>query len=70
MKKDIHKNIIWEKTYYQPLYFQDNKLKGVICIYRFLIKKPTDKFRFLLEPDVIDFEGENQKEFLIKLNVD
>lgn len=72
MRKRTYKNILWEKTYRQATFFDNahdqkgretGKWSGVLLTYRFLILAGLNP-RFLIEPDVIEFSGNNEGEML------
>lgn len=72
--REIKAQILWEKTYRDEEYFDNShdrngretgKWNGVLLIYRFLILKSSNKNRFLIEPDCIEFSGNNEEKMLL-----
>ena len=74
MKKKTYKNILWEKKYADPTFFDNSRnlmgketgnFSGLLMIYRFLILGYYNgKNRFLIEPDYIEFGGQNQEKMM------
>ena len=72
-KKGIKAPILWEKTYYNNNTIDESKnLKGEptgkwsgICfLYRFVILQGSTKNRFLIEPIIESYEGQNEEEMV------
>ena len=66
-KRKIKVPILWEKTYYQNDLIggsEKEKWLGVMFLFRFLILEGKNKNRFLIEPAVEDFRGNNKQEMV------
>jgi len=72
-RKGIKAPILWEKTYYcndlidesrTRLGKETGKWAGIAFLYRFLILQGTTKNRFLIEPLIESYAGENEEEMV------
>ena len=72
----INAPILWEKTYYDNSFIDESKTlrgdetgkwKGVLFLLRFMILKGAIKNRFLIEPTIKEFGGENEEVMVVAL---
>ena len=69
-RKGIKALILWEKTYYSNDLIDESRTRlgketgkwaGIAFLYRFLILQGTMKNRFMIEPLIETYEGENDE---------